>query len=134
MSKYMEIMTKITEETHLIAALKEMGFSPIVHAEPVQLKDWHGIKRPDRAQIVIDRHNTGLGASNDIGFIKENGSYRAIISEYDARNKFGERWMGKLAQTYTTLRTLSVARQKGYILQSRTVTDQGKIQMKFMVR
>jgi len=93
----------ITSQEILLAALAELGWSQgkvEVHAEPQTLLDWHGKERKEKANIIIRKRNTGQGASNDIGFIRNaDGTYSPIVSEYDSTvTHFGVRQRG--AQTF----------------------------------
>ena len=45
--------------------------------------------RPEMAQIILPRLSLS-GASNDIGFAYEDGSWTAIVSEYDRRSRYGD--------------------------------------------
>ena len=66
----------------LIEALKEMGHEVITCDEPRHLTGYAGDQRPETAQIILPRLSLGK-ASNDIGFALENGSWVAMVSEYD---------------------------------------------------
>ncbi len=135
MSKYVEYATELSDPKHLVRALHDLGMDDVeVNQEPVTLYDYHGHRRPQKAEIVIRRYKTGLGASNDIGFARGvDGKYTAVISDYDRGVKFDEKWMGQLAQHYQASRTLAIAKQRGYIFKSRTV-ENGKIRLQFAVR
>lgn len=114
MSKYSENTTQFKDCDLLVQALMEMGFdkSEIEINDKAQfLYDYHGSKTRylngkdyDTAEIIIRRDaiNRRLsgGASNDLGFKKNpNGTYSAIISEYDS--KFvNTKWIGKLKANY----------------------------------
>ncbi len=101
-----------------------MGFETIEsHQEPQTLYDWHGQPRPEKAHIIIRRKFTGIGASNDIGFLKDasSGQYRAILSEYDTGAKFNDSWMGKLRQGYKEIQVVAQARLRGYKFLGKTV-------------
>jgi len=94
-----------------------MGFTAEqvqVHKEAIHLHGYTGDKRQQTAEIVIPRRFVG-GAANDIGFkLQEDGTYEAIISEYDRRNcsadrrsqhaqgcgGYSEKWLKKLNQRY----------------------------------
>lgn len=142
MSKYLGVSTNMTSETHLVAALKKMGFEPEVHKEPVHLIDWHGQKRPDVATVVIPRRQID-SASNDIGFVKENGNYRAIISEYDSRSPqakgldghrgYNDQWLGKLKQNYSISSKIAIGKAMGHIYQGTKVVG-NKVQIMFAVK
>lgn len=132
MSKYEELVTNITDEPHLVAALKDMGYTAEVCKEPTTLIGYHGDERPEKAHIIVRRSQIG-SVANDIGFFKNSdGKYQAIISQYD-QHRHGAKWMGRLTQSYAEHRAMSIARAKGYTFQGRTVVD-GKVQLKFGVR
>jgi hypothetical protein len=70
-----------------------------VHSVPNNLIGYHSDVRSDRANIIIRRRYIG-GSSNDIGFLKtEDGTYTAIISEYDS-SKYNKQWLNRLKQNY----------------------------------
>lgn len=137
MSKYMELLTKLTEEQYLVEALRELGYTPDVCREGTPLVGYMGDERAERAQIVIRRRQLD-SASNDIGFARDGGGvYQAIISEYDHGIGFDDAWLGRIAQTYKERQTMAVAKVKGYVFKGREVvnTPQGKkIQLRFAVR
>lgn len=118
MSHYTKIKTKLTSTAALLQALKDMGFGEAqlnVHKEAQHLQGYSGDSRPETAEIIIPRKSVG-GASNDIGFkLQEDGTYEAIISDYDKRNHsadtkskhakgcngYSDKWLKKLQQRYT---------------------------------
>ena len=132
MSAYQEVTTLITDGSHLLTALKEMGFDPKAYETPMPLMGYEGAERPERAHIVIPRNQVG-GASNDIGFVKEvDGKYRAIISEFDKR-RYNQTWLGKLTASYAEIRAMSIAKSKGYTFLGKQVVD-GRVKLQFQVR
>jgi len=114
MSKYSENTTQFKDCNTLVDALVEMGFERNeieVHQTAQLLKDYHGKNTRylngvdyDTAEIIIrqgavNRHITG-GSSNDLGFRKNaNGTYSAIISEYDSRY-MDSQWLAKVRTNY----------------------------------
>lgn len=134
MSAYGTFTTTLRDEKLLCAALAEMGFTFECHAEAQNLHGYVGDTRQQKANIIIRRHHTGIGASNDVGFLKTaDGTYQAIISDYDRGAKFNDTWLGKLSQEYGVQRTLSVAKNKGYVLQTRKQVGE-KVQLVFGAR
>ncbi len=126
MSKYQLSDTNMSDGACIKQALCQMGFDEAhieVHAEPQTLFGYHGDARPERANIIIRRQHTGIGASNDIGFLKDpvTGTYRGIISQYDAGAKFNDSWLGKLRQGYAEIRTIAQAKAKGHRLLTREI-------------
>lgn len=137
MSKYQVSTIILTEQCHLIGALRDLGYEPEFHPEGASLVGYQGDERPERAHIIIRRRQLD-SASNDIGFARDSsGVYRAIISEYDRGIGFNEAWLGRLAQWYKERQTMAVAKAKGYVFRGREVieTPQGrKVQLRFAVR
>jgi hypothetical protein len=139
MSRYAEFETELRDEHFLVCALKAMGYECEVHATPQTLFGYLGDARAEKANVIIRRHNTGIGSSNDIGFVRDGVGkpFRAIISEYDQSAKFDTAWMGLLKQRYTEERTIATARQRGYRFDRREEvdTEKGKaVRLLFSVR
>ncbi len=90
MSHFVQCQTQIRDRSALCRALEELGWADReieVHAAPVPLYGYQGDERPERAEVVIRRQFVGE-ASNDIGFARQpDGTYLAIISEYDQRSR-----------------------------------------------
>ncbi len=127
MSAYKEHPTTLTDALCLTVALKAMGYVIERYDEPQTLYDYHGHERPQKANVIIRREFTGIGASNDIGFLKgADGTFTAIISAYDRNVKFNDAWMGEVKQAYSEQREIAMARRKGYIFQGREVIDTNK--------
>lgn len=133
MSAYAETKTTLRDEKHLCAALAALGFAFETHAEPQTLIGWHGETRPQKANIIIRRANTGLAASNDVGFVRQSdGTYAAIISDYDS-SKFDGAWLGRVKQEYSVAQRIEAGRAKGYVYMGRE--QQGaRVQLRFGVR
>ena len=139
MSKFGEFETNMCDLKHLLAGLAEMGFDESkieLHDEPVNLYGYHGDMREEKSHVVIRRRFIGA-LSNDLGFVREaNGTYRAIISDYD-RGRFGDQWMGRLKQEYSVSQKLQTAKNKGYVFQGREVVQTQKgpeVKLRFSVR
>lgn len=106
MSRYCSVKTEFTDQDALVAALIEMGWTQDqieVHEAAEHLFGYQGDQRNEMAHIIIRRHNVGR-ASNDVGFFrKSDGTYSAIISDYD-KGKLNNAWMGKLRGEYAVSR------------------------------
>ena len=137
MSKYGTLETEIKEQKHLLAALAEMGYKPEIHPQGSALVGYEGQQRPERANIIIRRHQLD-SASNDIGFARNaDGRYVAQLSEYDQRIGFGQKWLNRVHQLYKEKQTINSAKAKGYIFKGRELikTEEGeKIHLRFSVR
>ena len=137
MSKYVELRSSLTDERHLVEALRELGYEPEVCPEGRSLVGYVGDQRAERAHIIIPRGQLD-SASNEIGFARDSGGvYQAIVSEYDRGIGFNDAWLGRLVQVYKERQTMAVAKAKGYVFKGREIihTPQGKkIQLRFAVR
>jgi len=70
-----------------------------LHNEAQNLFGHTGDMREEKAHVIIRRNHVG-GSSNDIGFLKaEDGTYTAIISDYD-KSKYGDEWNARLKGNY----------------------------------
>ncbi len=123
MSKYAETATTIRNQCHLIAALSELGYKAEVHAGGAALVGYEGRERPERAHVIVRRIQIGP-ASNDIGFVrKPDGTFGAVLSEYDRAIGFDEKWLGRVHQAYKEQQTLATATAKGYVFGGREVVQ-----------
>ena len=116
MSHFTSIELTIKDEASLLAALSELGFEGRVerHDTPQTLYGYHGDARPEQADVIIRRAHIGR-SSNDIGFARQtDGTWRAIISEYDARIGYGTAWQQKVAQLAGVHAATAEARRRGY--------------------
>jgi Protein of unknown function (DUF1257) len=126
MSAYAVFATNMKDGPTLGTVLTEMGFEVEYNGQPVTLYDYHGCPRPEKAAIIIRRKHTGLGASNDVGFAKDaSGNYHAVISDYD-RIKFTDSWLGLVKQGYKEQQTMAMARNRGYVFQSKQIVQTEK--------
>lgn len=103
MSAYMTLLTPMTDQECLLAALADLGFDATkveVHATPVNLVGYSGDRRAQTANIVIRRKHVGA-ASNDVGFLASVTGYQAFVSGYD-HPRFGSGWLRQLNGRYQT--------------------------------
>jgi len=103
MSRYCTVTTEFRDDEALISALMETSGWSLeqieCHQIPKHLLGFQGDRRKEVAHVIIRRKHVGRN-SNDLGFVKaEDGSFRAIISDYDKR-KYGEKWMATLKGNY----------------------------------
>ncbi len=124
MSAYNEIETQFSDEGCLVEALKEMGYQPQVNTKAQKLEGYHGDKREQTAEIIIPRRQVG-GASNDVGFKKNaDGTYTAIISDFDGGGNFGKKKQQQLKQLYAEKMAIKQAKANGLkFLGKKQVTD-----------
>ena len=137
MSKYEVTSTELRNEAHLVAALCDLGFQAEVHTGGASLVGYEGRERPERAHVIVRRQQIGP-ASNDIGFVrKPDGTFGAVLSEYDRRIGFDDKWLGRLHQVYKEKQLLADARARGYVLSKREVIDTPagpQVQLQFLAR
>ncbi len=117
MSHYSRIRSKMKRRSALVKALMDLGLQESqieIHEDAVNLQGYQGDTRSQKANIIIRRRNVG-GASNDIGFVRlEDGTYEAIVSDYDKANGashkndltkqtkgYSGKWMELLSQRYS---------------------------------
>ncbi len=101
MSAYITLLTPMTDQECLLAALQDTGFDATrveVHATPVNLEGYWGDRRVQTANIVIRRQHVGA-ASNDVGFLASATGYLAFVSDYD-HPRFGTGWLSHLNSRY----------------------------------
>ena len=99
MSHYATIKCNLDGSTQdLLHGLERMGFGKDkveVHEARANLYGYQGDKREDTAHVIIRRKHVGY-LSNDIGFVrKSDGSWDAIISDYD-RARYSQQWVNRL--------------------------------------
>ena len=124
MSEYNEISTQYTDQDCLVEALHEMGYHPQVSEKPQHLEGYHGDERQQTAEIVIKRREVG-GASNDVGFRKNlDGTYTAIISDYDRGSNFGVKKQTELKRIYAEKMAIKQAKKNGLkFMGKKEITD-----------
>ncbi|MGE4579268.1 MAG: hypothetical protein AB7F21_06985 [Desulfuromonadales bacterium] len=97
MSAYVKLMTPMTDEECLVAAILDQGLS-VASIErsttPLKLRGW---QRGQTANIVIRKEVTG-DSFNDIGFLKTPLGYTAILS--DDHPHFGRNWLSQINYSY----------------------------------
>lgn len=108
-----------------------MGYSDVeIHEQAVSLVGYHGDTRPEKANVIVRRNHIGP-AANDLGFVKEaDGTYSAIVSDYDS-HKHGVEWMKGLKRAYTEKRTIKHAAKNGLKYLGKEVVK-GRVQLKWL--
>jgi len=134
MSAYAPVKTEFNDKECLLAALADnevRSYKNVeVHEKPVNLVGFHGDLRQQTAEIVIRRKDID-SASNDIGFAKaEDGTYTAIISDYDSHQHNGK-WMTAVKASYATKRFEKTAQGMGLKFLSREKVN-GKMVTKYL--
>ena len=101
-----------------------------MHDEAVNLIGFHGDTRPEKANVIVRRKHIGT-AANDLGFVRESdGTYSAIVSDYD-RHKHGAEWMTGLKKAYTEKRLIKHAAKNRLKYLGKEVVK-GRVQLKWL--
>lgn len=112
MSAYTQVKCSFRDPEALVEGLRELGYKPNVFSIPVQLEDYRGKLRTQRAEIIIPRVQLS-GLSNDVGFARQaDGTYVAIISEYD-QTVFTLDKLEQLKLTCNQARVTKIAKAQG---------------------
>lgn len=143
MSEYHIRKTQFKDAASLIAALKDVkvGCSDIeveVHEVPQALLDFRGNRTHyvtasgDVAHIIVRRKYV-KGMSNDLGFVRNaDGTYEALISEYDSTVGCDDKWMKSLKTSYVTHYSAKLASKQGLKMLGTPTVVNGKTQIKFL--
>jgi Protein of unknown function (DUF1257) len=107
-----------------VEAIKEMGYHPQVSEKAQHLEGYHGDQRQQTAEIIIKRREVG-GASNDVGFKRNaDGTFTAIISDYDKSATFNAKKQQQLKCIYTEKVAMKQAKNNGLkFVGKKTVND-----------
>ncbi len=137
MSKYRQIAVKFLSEAALVQALEDcvsqFGGAYEHHDKATNLFGYQGDARPEKAEYIIRRRYVGSGA-NDIGFARQaDGSFSAIVSDFDAGDgAHSERQENEkfqyIKQRYAYHQTVSLAEEQGYTVYE-TVQEDGSIEL-----
>jgi hypothetical protein len=129
MSHFTTMTTQLTDTGALRAALADLGYGKIeVHDQPQQLYGYLGDKRADLANVIIRREHIGR-ASNDIGFLRQDGgSFLAVISDYD-RARHDERWLGRLTARHAYHVATTTLSAQGFDVVEETSERDGTVRL-----
>lgn len=138
MSEYTTVECEYTDGDSLRGALKELGYDSEEHAIPQSLVGFQGDQRDQKAHIIVRRKNIN-SASNDIGFVKQDGKYAMIISEFDRRTPHANTFMKKLKAVYNKHNVLKgeihrKMKSKGFVVASQKTDQNGRIEIRLTRR
>lgn len=128
MSHFTTLKTQIADVKALQAALADLGFKEVeVHGTAEYLYGYLGDARSQTAEVIVRRKHVGW-LSNDLGFKRNaNGTFDAIISDYD-RRKYSQEWLDRLTQRYAYHVARAKLEEQGFVLTSEEQKD-GKIHL-----
>ena len=95
MSHFSKISLKISNREFLLDSLTEMGLTPQIHEQPVELVSYYGVKSP--AHIVIPREQIEGFKWNDVGFLQNQEGYELVGDDMDPIEQF----RSQLVSTYS---------------------------------
>jgi hypothetical protein len=129
MSHFTVVRTQLRDEPALLKALADLGFPHVeCHETPQPLYGFEGDMREDVAEVIVRRQYVG-SASNDLGFKRAaDGSYTAVISEYDREAK-NDAWLGKLSQRYALHMAVETLSKQGYKLHQEQQQGNGTLKV-----
>lgn len=115
-SHFTTLRTRITDRAALVAALSDVGYPEVeVHDDAQPLYGYQGDVRAQRAHVIVRRRHVGH-SSNDLGFEQgADGTYRAVISEYDSA-RHGEAWLRRLTARHAYHATRATLTAQGFDL------------------
>lgn len=130
MSHFTTIKTQIKNVDALVKALADVGFRSVeVHQTAQALMGYEGDVRSQTAEVIIRRKFVGR-LSNDIGFKRQpDGTYEAIISDYDRRHGYGDDWLGQVMQRYGYHHLTATAAQQGFAIEEEENLEDGTIRL-----
>jgi hypothetical protein len=129
MSHFTTIKTQIKDTDSLVKALADVGFKRVeVHETEQSLYGYLGDIRPETAEVIIRRKYIS-GSSNDIGFKRQtDGSFQAIISEFD-RRRYSQEWLNQVTQRYGYHLLKATAPAEGFTVEEEEVLEDGTIRL-----
>jgi hypothetical protein len=130
MSHYTVLQTRMTDVKALVQALADLDFTNVeVHPTAQQLVGIGGGLRPQTAEVIIRRKHLGW-LSNDIGFKRgPQGSFEAIVSDYDLKNWYSAEWLDRLIQRYAYHAARAKLEEKGFALVEEKTQADGQIRL-----
>ena len=117
MSKFDDYQTKMDDRDCLVESLGTLGHKPVLAKDQIkgdQLYGYQGDARAQRAHVILPR-KTLSGSSNDIGFRRnEDGTFTAVVSQYDSQIGYGKEWLAKVGKTYLEKKAVKDLTAQGY--------------------
>ena len=97
MSAYITLMTPMTDEACLVAAIVDQGFDERAIGRSVTPTELRGWQHGRQANVVLRKEQTG-DSYNDIGFLRTPTGFTAILS--NDHSQFGREWLSRVNQRY----------------------------------
>ena len=143
MSHYLDFKTVMTDSEALRRALLHMetpahcnglpASTIEVHKTAQHLYGYENDQRDQTAEVIIRKANVQQSA-NDIGFAKQpDGTYKAIISEYDRRQYFRDDWLTRLS-TYYNYEKSKIELENRKVQYQEMKDSKGRLQLKVVFK
>ena len=136
MSTWTCVQLEMNDSDIIADSLEEMGY---VVTKPTTRTTIYADGKGDVAVDLLVDSKSNKGVSYDIGFKKKaDGTFEMIVSFADKRRKIkvdgkSVSMMQRLQQLYGTKKVLKYARQRGFMLSSKSVDTDGRIKIKLSV-
>lgn len=111
MSHYTDIRLEMSDRESLVSALHDLDVGIVeVHDSPQPMHGYDGQVR--HAEVILRRAGY---LENDVGFLKGgDGTYAAVLDDYDVRHEFTPEWQQRLLQRYARHTAVAKLRKKGF--------------------
>lgn len=116
MSSVHNYPTTMKDRDCIIAAVKQLGYTPTVLAEreSKMLRSYSGGTIGIKAEMFIPKEQINW-ASNDIGFVRRaDNQFDVVASKYGELSELGPDFVVKLKQAYAEQTTMKLYRNHGY--------------------
>jgi hypothetical protein len=111
MSHFSKAKLKINNREFLLDSLKEMGLTPQIHEQPVELVSYYGAKSP--AHIVIPREQIQGFKWNDVGFYQNDEGYELVGDDMDPIEQFRTRLISTYSKNVISHQAKVLAQKTG---------------------
>ncbi|MCD6435228.1 MAG: DUF1257 domain-containing protein [Clostridiales bacterium] len=123
MSEWSVTEVEFTDQDALVEALTEMGWTPVVHKEAVNMNGY-GSHGTQKAHIVIAKNQ--FGGYTDCGFEKVDSGYKLHIDHMDNR-KFKKE---QLQSRYAEAKVMKTIRNRTKFSVRNRVVEDGKVKIR----
>ncbi len=132
MSKYMTFDSQsFPNRELLLEALAECGFASPILGSNLPLEGWDK-RNPRTADIVIRRRDVkGQSLLGDVGFLKTEKGYVAIIDDMDLTYRLGKDFVIRLQNSYYEAAARKMAKKLGGTLIKERIGKTIKIRIKY---
>lgn len=120
MSHFTRIQTQISEKTHLLQALNDLGFQ--FEDNPQILRGYRGQKTKVDIRVKLEN-------SYDIGFHEVGNVFEAVADWSRVRGVEQEKFINQVSQRYAYHATKAKLEEQGFTLVEEQTTNSGQIHL-----